>query len=121
MKKVCALRGATKVRNEADDIVRQLSTLYDRLLVENDLVEDDIISIVFSVTSDITAKNPAAALRASGHAMTLPLFSTTEPNTTGALPSVIRLIMHCYREAGQPPHHIYQNGAEVLRPDFAKR
>jgi chorismate mutase len=30
---------------------------------------------------------------------------------------VIRLLIHCYMEEGRPLRHIYQNGAEVLRPD----
>jgi chorismate mutase len=119
MKKVFALRGATKVLNEEADIVRHLGALYDKMLTENKLDEEDIISIIFSVTADITAKNPAAALRQSGRAGNTSLFSTQEPHTDGAPCGFIRILTHCYLDEKAKPRHIYINGAEILRPDWA--
>jgi chorismate mutase len=119
MKKLCALRGAFCCLNDEDDIIRETAACYDRLLEENRLAEADIVSLLFSVTPDIDALNPAAALRRSGRGGELSLFVQQEPVFQGSLKRVIRLLIHCYLEEGSPPRHVYQNGAEVLRPDRA--
>ena len=119
MKKLCALRGAFCCLNGEEDIIRETAACYDRLLEENQLAEADIVSLLFSVTPDINALNPAAALRRSGRGGELPLFVQQEPVFQGSLPRVIRLLVHCYLEEGRAPRHVYQNGAEALRPDRA--
>ncbi|MDR2480822.1 MAG: chorismate mutase [Spirochaetaceae bacterium] len=119
MKKIGALRGATQVLNEENDIVEQIGILYDELLFKNHIAEQDIISIIFSVTDDITAKNPAAALRQSGRAAETPLFSTLEPKIPPLYPRIIRVLLHAYLEDGVLNRHIYRNGAELLRSDWA--
>jgi chorismate mutase len=119
MKKLRALRGAFCCANSGEDIVRETAACYDRLLQENRLAEGDIVSLLFSVTPDIDAFNPAAALRRAGRGGDLALFVQQEPVFQGSLPQTIRLLVHCYMEEGSPPRHVYQNGAEVLRPDRA--
>jgi chorismate mutase len=119
MKKLCALRGAFCCLNDGEDITRQTAACYDRLLGENQLAETDIVSLLFSVTPDIDALNPAAALRRSGRGRELALFVQQEPVFQGSLRGVIRLLIHCYLEEGKALRHVYQNGAEVLRPDRA--
>ncbi|MDR2149715.1 MAG: chorismate mutase [Spirochaetaceae bacterium] len=118
MKKIVGIRGATQCRNEAEDIIHQVSALYEGLLNINNLAEPDIVSIIFSVTSDLDAKNPAAALRSTGHAGQTPLFAVQEAAIVGSLERVIRILMHCYLNEAASPLHLYRNGAEVLRPDF---
>jgi chorismate mutase len=103
--------------NNADDICKQVSTLYDELLAGNKLDEKDIVSLIFSMTSDLNAINPAAALRKSGRAADIALFSVCEAESTDSLPRTVRALIHCYLEEGSNPCHVYRNGAEVLRPD----
>ncbi|GMO28915.1 MAG: chorismate mutase [Spirochaetaceae bacterium] len=119
MKKVFALRGATQAENTGQSITERIAALYDALLSENSLCEEEIISIIFSITSDLTAKNPASALRASGRAKDAALFSAAEPEAGDFHPGIIRILIHCYLESGASPRHIYQCGAEILRPDRA--
>ena len=119
MKKLFALRGAVQVLNEENDILKQIAALYDTILLENKLDEADIVSLIFSVTKDISAKNPAQALRQSGRALQTALFSAVEPDIAPAHPRMIRVLAHCYMENDAAPHHIYINGAEILRPDWA--
>jgi chorismate mutase len=116
-KKVYALRGAAQCRNEEDDIVRQVCALYDELLKANTLDEADIISLVFSVTPDLDAKNPAAALREGGRGRNLALFALQEAAARGSLERTVRVLIHCYLGETAAPRHIYRNGAEILRPD----
>ena len=116
-KRLFALRGAAQCRNEEEDIIRQVTALYDELLTKNNLEEADIVSVLFSVTGDIDAKNPAAALRFSGRAADLALFAVQEAAVQGGLERTIRVLIHCYLPQAGRPRHIYRNGAEILRPD----
>jgi chorismate mutase len=116
-KRLFALRGATRCKNEAEDITEQAGRLYDELLARNGLAEPDIVSIIFSVTADLDALNPAAALRRSGRAGEASLFAVQEAAAQGSLDRTLRVIIHCYLEEGAALRHVYRNGAEVLRPD----
>jgi chorismate mutase len=116
-KKVYALRGACRALNIREDIETQVAALYDEILAANSLDEQDIISLIFSVTADLDALNPAAALRRSGRGSDLALFALQEAAPQSSLERVIRILLHCYLHEGQKPRHIYRNGAEVLRPD----
>ncbi|HCC36691.1 MAG TPA: chorismate mutase, partial [Treponema sp.] len=109
-KKLYALRGAVRCQNDAGDMGRQVSLLYDSLLMQNNLVEDDIVSLIFSVTSDLTAANPAAVLRGAGKAGNLALFAVQEAFCEGGLPGVVRALIHCYLPEGAVPVHVYRNG-----------
>jgi chorismate mutase len=105
--------------NDAGDIVKQVSILYDDILSQNGVTEADIVSLQFSVTADIDAVNPAAALRKSGRALNLALFAVQEAASKDSLPRTIRCLLHCYMNENAEPRHVYRNGAEVLRPDRA--
>jgi chorismate mutase len=118
-KKVYALRGACRALNTQEDIETQVAALYDEVLAANSLDEEDIISLIFSVTADLDALNPAAALRRSGRSPDLALFALQEAAAQSSLERVIRILLHCYLPESQKPRHIYRNGAEVLRPDRA--
>ena len=117
MKKLAALRGAVRAENTEKDIAEQVVRLYDRLLKSNNLAEEDIVSVIFSVTGDIDALNPAAALRSAGRAEQLALMVFQESSFSGGLSGTIRVLIHCNME--ESPRHVYMNGAEVLRPDRA--
>jgi chorismate mutase len=93
--------------------------LYDELLLKNNLHEEGLVSLIFSVTPDLDAINPAAALRNSGRAGDLALFALQEAPSKHSLERTIRVLIHCYLAAGDTPRHVYRNGAEVLRPDRA--
>jgi chorismate mutase len=116
-KKVTALRGAARCLNRKEDIAAQTAALYDELLGANGLAEGDIVSLIFSVTPDLDAMNPASALRQSGRARDLALFALQEAAVQGGLDGVVRVLAHCYLDEDARPVHVYRNGAEALRPD----
>jgi chorismate mutase len=116
-KRLFGLRGAVCCANHPDDIELRVAQLYDALMVNNGLSEADVVSLIFSVTPDLTARNPAAALRKSGRGENLALFSVQESVADGGLPGVIRVLVHCYAAEGAKLRHAYLNGAEILRPD----
>jgi chorismate mutase len=117
--RLSALRGATRCKNDPRDIEEQVAALYDELLLRNSLEEPNLVSVIFSVTPDLDAINPAAALRRSGRAGVVSLFSLQEAVVAGSLERTIRVLIHCYMEETAGPRHVYRNGAEVLRPDLA--
>ncbi|MDR1325050.1 MAG: chorismate mutase [Treponema sp.] len=120
MKRLIALRGAACCRNDTDDIAAQVAALYDELLTRNQLREPDIVSLIFSVTRDLDAMNPAAALRHSGRAANLALFVVQEAETRDSLERTLRVLIYCYMDDALTPCHVYRNGAEILRPDRSK-
>jgi chorismate mutase len=119
MKRMYALRGATQCENNEDDICHKIMIMYDELLNMNKLEETDIVSVIFSITGDLNVINPCTALRKSGRAGEIALFSVQEPQIRNSLERTVRVIIHCYLNEGAEVHHVYRNGAEVLRPDIS--
>ena len=117
MKKLFAIRGASQCQNTEKDICVQIGLMYDELLNKNRLEENDIVSAIFSVTGDLDKVNPCSALRKNGRAGDVSLFSVLEPYSKNSLEKTVRVIIHCYLEEDAKLFHVYQNGAEVLRPD----
>ena len=118
IKKLRALRGAVCCEDNEAGISSAVVNLYSRILTENSLSEKDIVSIQFTVTSDIRALNPATALRKQGFAENTALFCALEPCMEGSLPKTIRILIYYYSR--KRPTHIYMGGADVLRPDLIR-
>ncbi|TDC42731.1 chorismate mutase [Actinomadura sp. KC345] len=118
---VRAVRGATQV--EADDreqILEATTELVSEVMSRNGLSTDDVISVVFTTTPDLTAEFPALAARKLGF-HDVPLLCASEIAVPGALPRVIRLMAHI--ETGRPRadvQHVYLRGATALRLDIAQ-
>jgi chorismate mutase len=113
-----AVRGAIQVsENTALSIEKAGTKLVVEILKTNGIAENQIVSILFSLTEDLTAANPAAGLRRTGFAAT-PLFCTQEARIDGALPRVIRALVTWDSRERRVPVPVYLDGAEVLRPDL---
>ncbi len=116
-----AVRGAIQVTgNTAPAIESAGARLTAEVLRVNGIAENHIVSILFSMTEDLTAANPATGLRRTGFAST-PLFCTQEARVDGALPRVIRVLVTYDSPEGAAPVPVYLDGAEGLRPDLAGR
>jgi chorismate mutase len=114
-----AVRGAIQVAdNSASAIEAAGARLAGEILRLNRISEDHIVSILFSVTEDLTAANPATGLRRAGFTAT-PLFCTQEARIDGALPRVVRALVTYDSPDGASPVPVYLDGAEGLRPDLA--
>ena len=59
----------------------------------NRLTTDDVISVIFTATPDLTAEFPALAARKLGF-HDVPLICASEIEVPGALPQVVRLMAH---------------------------
>jgi chorismate mutase len=115
-----ALRGATSVvGNDADAIVAATAELLTELLDRNGARGEDLVSIVFTSTPDLTAAFPAVAARSLG-INDVPLLCASEIAVDGALPRCVRVLMHLYTDR-DPDRlvHVYLGEARRLRADPA--
>ncbi|MDA8393438.1 MAG: chorismate mutase [Actinomycetota bacterium] len=116
---VRALRGATTVEQDTPaHITPRVQQLVEQLLARNDISHDDLISMVFTVTEDISSMFPAAAARAMGLG-DVPLLCAREIPVQGSTPLCIRLLVHAEsNRARSALHHVYLEGARGLRDDL---
>jgi chorismate mutase len=118
---VRAIRGAVQVgSNERADILEGTTELVTEVMTRNGLVPDDVISVVFTATPDLTAEFPALAARKLGF-HDVPLLCASEIGVPAAMPRVVRLLMHI--ETAKPRselEHVYLRGAMALRLDIAQ-
>jgi chorismate mutase len=87
------------------------------LLERNGLTADDIVSCLFTLTPDLHAEFPAVAAREMGLS-SVPLMCAQELDVPGAMPRVIRVLVHCYLSDGRRPQHAYLGEAVRLRLDL---
>jgi len=83
----------------------------------NALTAEDMVSCIFTLTDDLDAEFPAVAARQLGLSA-VPLLCAREIAVPGALPRVIRLLVHCYAEPESEPRHVYLRDAVALRRDL---
>jgi chorismate mutase len=118
---VRAIRGAIQVdANERAAVIDATTELVTAVMNRNELVPDDVISVLFTATPDLTAEFPALAARKIGF-QEVPLICASEIGVPGAMPRVVRLLMHV--ETTRPRasiQHVYLRGATALRLDIAQ-
>lgn len=116
---VRAVRGATQVdADEREAILSGAAELVREVMTRNELVADDVISILFTATPDLTADFPAYAARQMG-LTEVPLMCATEIAVSGAMPRVLRLLAHVETEKPRSAiRHVYLHGAAALRTDL---
>ena len=113
-----ALRGATTVAaDERQAILDATSELMHELVDRNGLAPDDLVSCLFTLTPDLHAEFPAVAAREMGLS-SVPLMCARELDVPGAMPRVIRVMVHCYLTDGREPQHVYLGEARELRLDL---
>jgi chorismate mutase len=114
--RLVALRGANTVtENTAEAILKATDALMREILARNALESDQLVSCIFTLTPDLDAEFPAVAAREMGLSM-VPLLCAREIPVPGALPQVIRVLIHAYMD--KPAEHVYLGDAAKLRLDL---
>lgn len=117
---VRAVRGAIRPKGNTAEGIRDAAVrLVTELLAVNAIGVEGIVSLIFSLTEDLSAANPAAGLRTIGFAE-VPLFCLQEAKVDGGMEGVIRVLLTYETPGGRPPVPVYLDGAEALRPDLAR-
>lgn len=116
-----AIRGAIQVdANSAEAIASGVRELLPSMLKANALTTLQVISVILTATPDLTADFPAAAAREIGFGA-VPLLCASEIDVPGALPRVIRVMLHCESDRlASEITHVYLRGATALRKDLAQ-
>jgi len=116
---VIALRGATTVAVDTPEAIAEATLeLMDQLMAANTLQKDKMISILFSVTSDVKSAYPGKFLRTARGMGDVPLLHFQEMQVEGSLQRCIRVMIHYQEE--KKPIHVYLRGAKILRPDLSR-
>lgn len=115
------VRGAITVEaNTAEDILEATTELLTGLIAANDIAPEQVVSVIFSTTNDLNAAFPARAARELGW-HDVALLCTHEMAVPGALPRVIRVLIHLNTERStRELVHLYLKDAWQLRPDRAE-
>jgi chorismate mutase len=118
---VRAVRGATQVdENDRDQVLEATAELVAEVMSRNALTTDDVISVLFTATPDLTAEFPALAARKLGF-NEVPLLCASEIGVPHALPRVVRLMAHVETDRPRSEiQHVYLRGAVALRLDIAQ-
>ena len=99
-----AVRGAVQAEaNEAEAIVGATEMLMRELLDRNALGAEAMVSCLFTTTGDLDAEFPAVAARRLG-LDSVPLICAREIDVPGAMPQVIRAMVHYYAPSATSPH-----------------
>ncbi|MEN9205995.1 MAG: chorismate mutase [Thermostichales cyanobacterium BF4_bins_65] len=118
--RVRAARGATTVEsNTPTAIAEAVRELMERLVEANQLVPEEIISVIFTVTPDVNAAFPAATARQQPGWERVPLLDMVGMMVPGSPERCIRVLIQFNTEKSQAEiQHIYLRQAQYLRPDL---
>lgn len=115
-----AIRGAVPIEEDTEGAVHQATAeLLRAMLDRNGLHADDVVSIFFTATPDLRSVFPAEAARMVD-LHRVPLLCAREIDVEGAMPRVVRVLLHAYTDRGPDEVvHVYVGEARRLREDLA--
>ncbi len=119
--KMVGIRGATVAEaNTPEAILAATRELLLKLQEENSNLEpDNIASVFFTVTEDLTGAYPAQAARQLGWHH-VPLMCACEIPVPGSLRRCIRVLIHWNTDLSPDQvQHIYLKAAHCLRPELS--
>ncbi|HEU4746862.1 MAG TPA: chorismate mutase, partial [Gemmatimonadaceae bacterium] len=117
-----AIRGAISVdQNDPRQIAEATKELLGEIIARNSLETDEVVSVLFTLTADLTAAFPALAAREMGW-IDVPLLCAAEIPVPGSLALCLRTLVHVeLRAPRRLDTHVYLRKAVVLRPDVAMK
>ena len=110
------IRGATTADANTEEAIHEAtSELVQALIDSNDLKEDSLAAVFFTLTPDLDAAFPATAARSLAWA-NAPLIDITQVVVEGSLPRCIRILILVNTDR-EPKDLVYKylKGAESLR------
>lgn len=114
------MRGATTIDEDTtEQIDARVREVLGRIFAENDIDDDDLVSMIFTTTDDVNAMFPATAARKMG-LDDVPLLGAREMAVPGSTPLCIRVMVHFHTQLSRAEvRHVYLHGAAALRPDLS--
>lgn len=116
-----AIRAATSIDVDSREQIRtRTKELFEEVITKNNLKQEDVISIYFTITDDIHSYNPATALRTEIQWDQIALLCGQEAKITNSLPLCIRALLHVHINKNQKVKHVYLREAAKLRTDWSQ-
>jgi chorismate mutase len=117
---VRGIRGATTVtENDRSEMIEATEALVQEMIQANQVEADDVAQILISVTEDIDAAFPAAAVRRIEGWSYVPVMCMREIPVPNSIRKCIRVMMTVNTSIDQDKiNHIYLKEAVALRPDL---
>ena len=119
--RVRAIRGAiTVTENTREGIIEAVTELIEAIEIHNRLDTEEIVSVTFSVTSDLDAMFPAAVARRRQGWNDVPLLDVQHMKVENSLQKCIRVLIYINTPLPKSQlRHVYLQEAAKLRPDLA--
>lgn len=116
------VRGAITVEvDSAEAILDATREMLVAVIEANGIQEEDVASMIFTMTPDLTAVYPAKAARDLGWTQTA-LMGCQETPVPGGLEKCIRVLIHWNTDKSiHEIKHAFLKGAVVLRPDLGEQ
>ena len=116
--KLTALRGATTTNGDTDFFIKDaVIELIQELITRNDLNQENIISITFTVTKDLTSCFPASIARKYFNFDKVALLDCQQMFVPNDINFCIRILALVYLESDKESVHPYLKESAKLRPD----
>ena len=118
--KVLAIRGATTVTsNNKNEILKETAKLIEIIISKNELKNEDIISMFFTMTKDLDAVYPSLAVREILNIHDIPMLNYEEKYIQKSLEKCIRVMMYINTDKTKSDiRHVYLNKSKDLRKDL---
>ena len=116
--KLTAIRGATTADGDEDKYIESaVVDLIKEFISLNDLKKEDIISITFTVTQDLTACFPASIARRYFNFDSVAFLDCQQMYVPNDVNFCIRMMAFVNLKCNRRPVHPYLKGSSRLRPD----
>ena len=116
--KLTAIRGATTSKGDKDSLIKDaVIELIQELITRNNLKQENIISITFTVTKDITSCFPASIARKYFNLDKVAFLDCQQMSVPNDIKFCIRLLALVYLASDKQAEHPYLNESSNLRPD----
>ena len=116
--KLTALRGATTTKGDTEFFIKDaVIELIQELITQNNLNQENIISITFTVTKDLTSCFPASVARKYFNFDKVALLDCQQMFVPNDINFCIRILALVYLESDKESVHPYLKESAKLRPD----
>jgi len=113
-----AIRGATTAKGDSDVFIKDaVVELIQELIALNNLKQEHIISITFTVTKDLTSCFPASIARKFFNFDSIAFLDCQQMFVPHDINFCIRLMALVNLRSDRQPFHPYLNESSKLRPD----
>ncbi len=116
--KLTAIRGATTSDGDTDSFIKlAVVELIQQFISLNDIKKENIISITFTVTKDLTACFPASIARKYFNFDSVAFLDCQQMEVPNDINFCIRMMALVNLKSNREPVHPYLKGSSKLRPD----